>query len=88
MEVEELKTGIVEVFLWLFTEIFLEQIIFEALLMDDLYHSVYNLILVCRSKRSERQHLIAPDPSLFTHEEIKATLNMILYQYFLICARL
>ncbi|HEX69229.1 MAG TPA: hypothetical protein ENG10_02925 [Candidatus Bathyarchaeota archaeon] len=57
-------------------------------LLDDFYHSIYSLILVHLLKHPENQRLIDPDPSLFTHEEVKTASNVTLYQYFLICAQL
>jgi len=57
-------------------------------LLDNFYHPIYNSILVRLEKRSERQRLIDPDPSLFIHEEVKSRSNMVLYQYFLILAHL
>jgi len=57
-------------------------------LLDDFYHSIYNSILVRLWKRSERQRLIDPDPSLFIHEEIESRSNIVLYKYFLVLAHL
>jgi len=53
-------------------------------LIDDIYHSaLLNSIIL---KKKPQQHLMDPDLSLFTHEELKATSNVVLYQYFMIHA--
>jgi len=55
-------------------------------LLDDFYHSIYNFILMHRQYNSNRP--IEPDPSLIIHEEVQSHSNVILYEYFLICAHL
>jgi SAM-dependent methyltransferase len=55
-------------------------------LLDDFYHSIYNFILMHRQYNSNRP--IEPDPSLIIHEEVESHSNVILYEYFLICAHL
>lgn len=52
---------------------FLNKLSLKPYLLDDFYHSIYNLILVYLLKHPERQRLIDPDPSLFIHEEVKVT---------------
>jgi len=66
---------------------FLNKFSLKPYLLDDFYHSI-NLILVCRWRHSEKQYLIDPDPGLFMHEEVRSRSNIVLYQYFLICAQL
>jgi SAM-dependent methyltransferase len=67
---------------------FLSKFSLKPYLLDDFYHSIYNLISMHRWRHSEEQCLIDPDPSLFIHEEVKSHSNIILYQYFLVCAHL
>jgi SAM-dependent methyltransferase len=67
---------------------FLNKFSLKPYLLDNFFHSIYNLILVRRWKHSEKQRLIDPGPSLFIHEGVKSHSNMVLYQYFLICAHL
>jgi SAM-dependent methyltransferase len=68
---------------------FLSKVSLKPYLLDYLYRSVYSSILIRLWKRSERQHLIDPDPSLFMqYEEVKLRSNIVLYQYFLVCAHL
>jgi SAM-dependent methyltransferase len=67
---------------------FLSKFSLKPYLLDDFYHSIYNLISMHRWRHSEGQCLIDPDPSLFIHEEVKSHSNIILYQYFLVCAHL
>jgi len=66
----------------------LSKVSLKPYLLDDFYHSIYNLIFVYLLKHPERRRLIDPDPSLFIHDEVKAASNIILYQYFLISAHI
>jgi len=52
-------------------------------LIDDIYNSIIKLN---NPKKQKATTLVDPDLSLFTHEELKATSNLVLYQYFLIHA--
>jgi SAM-dependent methyltransferase len=67
---------------------FLSKFSLKPYLLDDFYHLIFNLMLVRRWKRSGKQRLVDPDPSLFVHEEVKCRSNMVFYQYFLICTHL
>ena len=67
---------------------FLNKFSLKPYLLDNFYHSIFNLILVRRRKLSEWQRLIDPDPSLFLHEEVENRSNIVLYQYFLISTHL
>ena len=62
---------------------FLSKVSLKPYLLDDLYTQ-----FITRLIRSERKHLIDPDPNIIVHEEVKNRSNIVLYQYFLICAHL
>ncbi|RLF02807.1 MAG: hypothetical protein DRJ59_02545 [Thermoprotei archaeon] len=66
----------------------LSKLSLKPYLLDHLYHLIYDLISIYLLKHSGRQRLIDPDPSLFPHEEVRTTSNVVLYQYFLICMHL
>jgi len=66
---------------------FMNKFSLKSYLLDDFYRSL-NLILMPRGVPSESQDLIDPDPSLFIHEEVRSHSNVVLYQYFVICAQL
>jgi len=67
---------------------FLSKFFLKTYLLDGFYHSIQNLLSIYRWRHSEAQCLIDPNPSLFIHEEVKSHSNIILYQYFLVCAHL
>jgi hypothetical protein len=65
---------------------FLSKFSLRPHLLDDFYYSIYNSILIRWQHNSKR--LIDPDPGLIIHEEVESHSNVILYEYFLICAHL
>ncbi len=52
----------------------------NQLLIDNLYHSIYNKLIV----NSKSIISVDPDPRYFPHTKLKTTSNIILFQYFLI----
>jgi len=54
-------------------------------IIDDFYHRILHLVLTTR-KRTRKLALVDPDPNSITHEELKATSNIVPYQYFIVCA--
>jgi hypothetical protein len=65
-----------------FLKFLLGRLSLKPRLIDDVYLSISNSIN--RKKRSEM--LVDPDPSMFMHVELKATSNVVMYQYFVIIA--
>ena len=54
-------------------------------IVDDFYHRILHFVLTTR-KRTRKLALVDSDPNSITHEELKATSNIVPYQYFIVCA--
>jgi SAM-dependent methyltransferase len=67
---------------------FLNKFSLKPYLLDDFYQSIYDLILKHRWNIQKGKRLIDPDPKSIIHEEVESHSNIILYEYFLICAHL
>jgi SAM-dependent methyltransferase len=64
----------------------LSKFFLKPYLVDELYRSILHLIPIASNRREAI--LVDPDPNLFTHEELRVTSNIILYEYFIIVAHL
>jgi 2-polyprenyl-3-methyl-5-hydroxy-6-metoxy-1,4-benzoquinol methylase len=61
----------------------LDKLLLKPYLIDDLYLSISNSI--CQRDMKSKT-LVDPDPSISIHIKLKATSNMVIYQYFVIIA--
>jgi hypothetical protein len=67
---------------------FLNKFSLKPYLLDNFYQSIYDLILKHRWNIQKSKRPIDPDPKSIIHEEVESHSNIILYEYFLICAHL